>query len=312
MHSLRGGQVRCCCTTPVLTYLPLLTCITWPRASAHGEQTTCLASQRCTGLETMGVGATQHKSCLATCLQVRRTNKQVQQPHNVEGHVLMLPPLYPHPLDNTGIVVAVMLIPQVWPSAATANPVPSPPTSCHSLTDPPLSSPVVFGCHSFPLQGMAYSQLAGLPPVYGLYASIFSLLIYPFFSTAPQLAVGPVAMVGDWLQLCHVTKCMSWLTVSTHRTDPAHTTHTLQVSLLSNAAVSELGIVPETDRFVQVSIILAFMTGVIQVILGFLKAGFLVNFLSHPVLKGFTVAAAFIIGSSQLGKLLGFKLVRSK
>lgn len=151
---------------------------------------------------------------------------------------------------------------------------------------------------------MAYSQLAGLPPVYGLYASIFSLLIYPFFSTAPQLAVGPVAMVGDWLQLCHVTKCMSRLTVSTH--------NTLQVSLLSNAAVSELGIVPETDRFVQVSIILAFMTGVIQVILGFLKAGFLVNFLSHPVLKGFTVAAAFIIGSSQLGKLLGFKLVRSK
>ena len=159
---------------------------------------------------------------------------------------------------------------------------------------------------------MAYSQLAGLPPVYGLYASIFSLLIYPFFSTAPQLAVGPVAMVGDWKQLCLVIKCLSRLTVSTLCNDPAHTTHTLQVSLLSNAAVSELGIVPETDRFVQVSIILAFMTGVIQVILGFLKAGFLVNFLSHPVLKGFTVAAAFIIGSSQLGKLLGFKLVRSK
>lgn len=75
---------------------------------------------------------------------VCRSDKQVQQPNNVQSHVLMLPPLYPHPLDNTGIVVAVMLIPQVWPSAATGNPVASPPTSCHSLTDPPFCRALLF------------------------------------------------------------------------------------------------------------------------------------------------------------------------
>ncbi|KAA0146684.1 hypothetical protein FNF31_06091 [Cafeteria roenbergensis] len=135
-------------------------------------------------------------------------------------------------------------------------------------------------------QGMAYSTLAGLPPMYGLYSSIFALLLYSPFSTSPQLAVGPVAMM----------------------------------SLLSNAAVSEFegatcsgGLHaedPSCARFIDLSQKLAFLTGCVSLVLGLFKAGYLVNFLSHPVLKGFTFAAALIIGSSQLSKVLGFKIKR--
>lgn len=133
-------------------------------------------------------------------------------------------------------------------------------------------------------QGMAYSILAGMPPMYGLYSSIISLLLYAPFSTSPQLAVGPVAMM----------------------------------SLLSNAAVSVFDGAsceggdgtPECARFIDLSQKLAFMVGVFSLLLGLLKAGYLVNFLSHPVLKGFTMAAALVIGSSQLSKVLGFKIPR--
>jgi sulfate permease, SulP family len=134
-------------------------------------------------------------------------------------------------------------------------------------------------------QGLAYSILAGMPPMYGLYASIFTLLLYAPFSTSPQLAVGPVAMM----------------------------------SLLSNAAISEFegascggGTLtiehPECNRFINLTLKLAFITGLFSVLLGMLKAGYLVNFLSHPVLKGFTLAAAIVIGSSQISKALGFKI----
>lgn len=126
-------------------------------------------------------------------------------------------------------------------------------------------------------QGMAYAALVGVSPINGLYASICSLLVYPWFSTAPQLAVGPVAVV----------------------------------SLLANAAIAPLA-EPGTAEFERLAMLLALLSGVIMLALGALKAGFMVNFLSHPVLKGFTSAAAIIIGSSQLGKLLGIKLPRSK
>ena len=128
-------------------------------------------------------------------------------------------------------------------------------------------------------QGMAYAQLAGMPPVYGLYTSISSLIVYSLFATSPQLAVGPVAIA----------------------------------SLLTSAAVSEL--FPETEndpgRYFQVVFTLTFMVGLLQLIMGLFRVGYVVNFLSHPVLRGFTFAAALIIGFSQFDKLLGFKVERS-
>ncbi|SHE62025.1 sulfate permease, SulP family [Fodinibius roseus] len=125
-------------------------------------------------------------------------------------------------------------------------------------------------------QGMAYAVLAGLPPVYGLYASIVPLVLYAVFGTSRQLAVGPVAMV----------------------------------SLLVVAGVGEFAEIG-SDRFIQLAIMTAMGVGVFQLLMGVFRMGFLVNFLSHPVLSGFTSAAALIIGASQLKNLLGIDLPRT-
>lgn len=126
-------------------------------------------------------------------------------------------------------------------------------------------------------QGMAYAMLAGLPPIYGLYASIIPQLMYAVFGTSRQLAVGPVAMD----------------------------------SLLVAAGVSVFA-VAGTDHYIALAILLSFMMGIIQLTLGLLRFGFLVNFLSKPIISGFTSAAALIIGFSQLKHLLGIDLERTK
>ena len=126
-------------------------------------------------------------------------------------------------------------------------------------------------------QGMAYAMLAGLPPVIGLYASTIPLIIYALFGTSRQLAVGPVAMV-------------SLLVLS-------------GVSLLAE---------PGTDEYISLVLLLMLMIGVIQFLMGVFKLGFIVNFLSHAVISGFTSAAAIIIGLSQLKQLIGVSLEADK
>ncbi len=125
-------------------------------------------------------------------------------------------------------------------------------------------------------QGMAYAMIAGLPPIYGLYASTIPLILYAIFGTSRQLAVGPVAMV----------------------------------SLLTATGIGALAD-GGTETYILLAITLAFFVGMIQFLLGAFRLGFLVNFLSHPVISGFTSAAALIIGLSQLKHLLGIKLERS-
>ena len=126
-------------------------------------------------------------------------------------------------------------------------------------------------------QAMAYALLAGLPPEYGLYASTVPLLIYALFGSARQLAVGPVAMV----------------------------------SLLVLTGISALA-EPGSNEYISLAITLALFVGAIQFLMGVFRMGFLVNFLSHPVISGFTSAAAIIIGLSQLKHLLGINLVRGE
>lgn len=138
-----------------------------------------------------------------------------------------------------------------------------------------LSAGLTVGVMLIP-QGMAYAMIAGLPPIYGLYASIVPLLIYAVFGTSRQLAVGPVAMV----------------------------------SLLTLAGVSELAAVG-SEEYIALTIFLALLAGTLQLLMGVLRLGFLVNFLSKPVISGFTAAAALIIGLSQLKHLLGLDLARS-
>ena len=124
-------------------------------------------------------------------------------------------------------------------------------------------------------QGMAYAMLAGLPPIYGLYASTIPLIIYALFGTSPQLAVGPVAMVA--------------LLISS-----------------GVGALAEGG----SAEYISLAILLALMVGLIQLAMGLFRLGFLVNFLSHPVIAGFTSAAALIIGFSQMKHLLGISIPR--
>ncbi len=119
-------------------------------------------------------------------------------------------------------------------------------------------------------QAMAYALIAGLPPVYGLYAALVPLLIYGMMGTSRHLGVGPVAVVA----------------------------------LLVAAGVSGYA-VPGSTEYISLAILLALMVGIIQLLMGLLRMGFLVNFLSHPVITGFTAAAALIIAFSQIHNLLG-------
>ena len=126
-------------------------------------------------------------------------------------------------------------------------------------------------------QSMAYAQLAGLPAYYGLYAGFLPVAVAALWGSSNQLGTGPVAVA-------------SLLTAS---------------SLAPLAAVG-------SEQFVALAILLALLVGLFQLALGVFKLGVVVNFLSHPVIVGFTNAAAMIIGLSQLNKLLGVPMGRSE
>ncbi len=119
-------------------------------------------------------------------------------------------------------------------------------------------------------QGMAYGMLAGLPPIYGLYASLVPMILYAFLGTSRQMVVGPAAMVA----------------------------------LLVAAGVTEIA-TPGSGEYISLVLALSFAVGFIQWLFGLLRMGYFVNFLSHPVLSGFISAASIIIFLSQLKYLLG-------
>ncbi|MCA9522648.1 MAG: solute carrier family 26 protein [Myxococcales bacterium] len=125
-------------------------------------------------------------------------------------------------------------------------------------------------------QAMAYAMLAGLPPIYGLYASTVPLVVYAVFGSSRQLAVGPVAID----------------------------------SLLLASGVGALAL-QGSASYIELAILLALMVGAIQLTMGVLRMGFVVNFLSNPVITGFMAAGALIIAASQIKHLLGINLARS-
>ena len=114
-------------------------------------------------------------------------------------------------------------------------------------------------------QSMAYATLAGLPVVYGLYAAALPVVIGSLWGSSRFLHTGPVAML----------------------------------SLLSAASLAPFA-VAGTDYFIQLSIMLALMVGLMRLFLGLFRLGIIMNFVSHPVMVGFTNAAALIIGLSLL------------
>jgi len=122
-------------------------------------------------------------------------------------------------------------------------------------------------------QGMAYALLAGMPPIYGLYAGLIPLVLYALLGSSRHLAIGPVAVS----------------------------------SILVAGGVSQLA-TPLTAEYINLVILAGLLIGIMEIALSLFKLGFLVNFLSHPVIAGFTSAAAIIIGISQLKYLLGFEI----
>lgn len=125
-------------------------------------------------------------------------------------------------------------------------------------------------------QGMAYALIAGLPPIYGLYAALTPQIIYALLGTSRQLAVGPVALD----------------------------------SLLVATGLGALSI-DDPSQYILMAIFLAFLVGAIQLLMGLFRMGFIISFLSKPVIIGFTSAAAVIIGLSQLKYIMGIELSQS-
>lgn len=119
-------------------------------------------------------------------------------------------------------------------------------------------------------QSLAYAQLAGLPAHYGLYAALLPTIVGALFGSSAQLSTGPVALT----------------------------------SLLSAASIAPLA-AQGGEKFIMYAILLALLAGIIQLGLGLMRLGLLLNFLSHPVLMGFINAAAILIPFSQLSSLLG-------
>jgi len=126
-------------------------------------------------------------------------------------------------------------------------------------------------------QSMAYAQLAGLPPYFGLYISFMPVLIAALWGSSRQLATGPVAVVSLM-------------------------TATALATVVGGTAISH----PElAAQYIPLAMFLAFLVGCFQFLLGTFRLGVVVNFLSHPVIVGFSNAAALVIGLSQLSKIFG-------
>ena len=119
-------------------------------------------------------------------------------------------------------------------------------------------------------QSLAYALLAGLPAEVGLYASIAPLVIYTILGTSRTLAVGPVAVA----------------------------------SLMTAAAVGEIA-AKGTPEYLGAAIALAFLSGLMLLVMGMLRMGFIASFLSHPVISGFITASGILIAASQIKHLLG-------
>ncbi|KAG0542968.1 hypothetical protein BDA96_02G149700 [Sorghum bicolor] len=125
-------------------------------------------------------------------------------------------------------------------------------------------------------QAMSYAKLSGLHPIYGLYTGFVPLFVYAIFGSSRQLAVGPVALVS------------------------------LLVSNVLGGIVN-----PSSELYTELAILLALMVGILECLMGLLRLGWLIRFISHSVISGFTTASAIVIGLSQIKYFLGYNVTRS-
>ncbi|KAK4717215.1 hypothetical protein R3W88_015553 [Solanum pinnatisectum] len=125
-------------------------------------------------------------------------------------------------------------------------------------------------------QSMSYAKLAGLQPIYGLYSGFIPIFVYTIFGSSRQLAIGPVALT----------------------------------SLLVSNVLSSI-VEPSDTLYTELAILLALMVGILECIMALLRLGWIIRFISHSVISGFTTASAFVIALSQAKYFLGYEIERS-
>ncbi|WOK96939.1 hypothetical protein Cni_G05647 [Canna indica] len=140
---------------------------------------------------------------------------------------------------------------------------------------PDLIAGITVGVMLVP-QAMSYAKLAGLHPIYGLYSGFVPVLVYAVFGSSRQLAVGPVALT----------------------------------SLLVSNVLSPIAN-PSDKLYTELAILLALMVGILESLMGLLRLGWIIRFVSHSVISGFTTASAIVIALSQSKYFLGYSIVRS-
>ncbi|VDO04859.1 unnamed protein product [Haemonchus placei] len=136
-------------------------------------------------------------------------------------------------------------------------------------------------------QGMAYASLAGVPPVYGMYSSFFASTVYMFFGTARHVSIGVFAVASLMVGACRLRLVPDTDDILTNSTSP-----------LGDVAALEL------------TSALTLVVGVVQILFGILRLGFLTTYLSDPLVSGFTTGSAAHVMVSQLNKVIGVKLPR--
>ncbi|XP_060934268.1 prestin [Limanda limanda] len=145
-------------------------------------------------------------------------------------------------------------------------------------------------------QGLAYAMLAAVPPVYGLYSSFYPVLLYTFFGTSRHISVGTFAVISLMIGGVAVREAPD------------------SMFPLLTANGSNMSAVVDTDardaRRVQVAVMLTTLVGIIQFVFGLLRFGFVAIYLTEPLVRGFTTAAAVHVFISQIKYLLGVKTQR--
>ncbi|KAM9845948.1 prestin [Aulostomus maculatus] len=145
-------------------------------------------------------------------------------------------------------------------------------------------------------QGLAYAMLAAVPPVYGLYSSFYPVLLYTFFGTSRHISVGTFAVISLMIGGVALREAPDSMFL---------------MSPANGSNMSAVVNVEERDaRRVQVAVVLTTLVGIIQIVLGLLRFGFVAIYLTEPLVRGFTTAAAVHVVASQLKYLLGVKTQR--
>ncbi|XP_047660243.1 prestin [Tachysurus fulvidraco] len=142
-------------------------------------------------------------------------------------------------------------------------------------------------------QGLAYAMLAAVPPVYGLYSSFYPVLLYTFFGTSRHISIGTFAVISLMIGSVVVREAPDSM-----------------FPLNGTNGTEMIDVAARDAKRVQVAVALTALTGIIQLVLGILRFGFVAIYLTEPLVRGFTTAAAVHVMVSQLKYFFGIKTQR--